>query len=216
MILLQLVAGLFILIFIHELGHFIAAKLVGIEIEEFGIGFPPRIMELFEFWGTKFTLNWIPLGGFVRPKGENDPEIEGGLAAANPFARLFVLLSGPAMNLFAGVIIFAIIIARMGEPVFDQVVILEVKSGSPAEAMTTGRGSAMIRICRSERPMGRYMFTSAELTAATHSTRSQRRNSSTSRMWARSFALTPMNREAFVWWENMARLLNWLPRNQNI
>lgn len=134
MILFQLVAGLFILILVHELGHFLAAKMVGIEIEEFGIGFPPRIMELFEYKGTKFTLNWIPLGGFVRPKGENNPDIEGGLAAANPFARLFVLISGPAMNLAAGVIIFAVIISRIGAPILDQVKILTVSPDSPAES----------------------------------------------------------------------------------
>lgn len=58
-------------IIIHELGHFFAAKMVGINILEFGIGFPPRAKSLF-FWGeTEFTLNWLPLGGFVRPLGED-------------------------------------------------------------------------------------------------------------------------------------------------
>lgn len=133
MILLQFIVGIAFLILIHELGHYIAARLANIEIEEFGIGFPPRIKELFEYKGTKFTLNWIPLGGFVRPKGENDPEIEGGLAAASPGARLFVLLAGPAMNLLAGVIIFAIIFMRIGGPDESQVIILKIDPESPAE-----------------------------------------------------------------------------------
>lgn len=59
------------LILIHELGHFLAAKAVGITILEFGLGFPPKVRKLFTWRETEFTLNWIPLGGFVRPLGED-------------------------------------------------------------------------------------------------------------------------------------------------
>lgn len=59
------------LILIHEIGHFLAAKAVRITILEFGLGFPPRIRRLFTWRETEFTLNWIPLGGFVRPLGED-------------------------------------------------------------------------------------------------------------------------------------------------
>lgn len=58
-------------IIIHELGHFFAAKLVGINVLEFGIGFPPRIGKLFMWGETEFTINWLPIGGFVRPLGED-------------------------------------------------------------------------------------------------------------------------------------------------
>src|SRR5690606_30521076 len=58
-------------IIIHELGHFLAAKAVGITILEFGIGFPPRMMKLFTRGETEYTLNWLPIGGFVRPLGED-------------------------------------------------------------------------------------------------------------------------------------------------
>jgi regulator of sigma E protease len=58
-------------IIIHELGHFIAARLVGINVLEFGIGFPPRVRRLFMLGETEFTLNLLPLGGFVRPLGED-------------------------------------------------------------------------------------------------------------------------------------------------
>lgn len=58
-------------IIVHELGHFLAAKAAGITVLEFGIGFPPRIARLFTWGETEFTLNWIPLGGFVRPLGED-------------------------------------------------------------------------------------------------------------------------------------------------
>src|SRR5512135_3720966 len=98
--LFQFIVGLFALILLHEFGNFIVARLLKVEIEEFGIGFPPRMAKLFEAGGTQFTINWIPLGGFVRPKGENDPSVPGGLAAASPWVRLGVLLAGPVMNLF--------------------------------------------------------------------------------------------------------------------
>lgn len=129
----QFIIAIALLIIIHELGHFVAALLVKIKIEEFGIGFPPRIKKLFEFKGVAYTLNWIPLGGFVKPSGENDPDVPGGFGAASPWARLFVLISGPAMNLMVGVILFAIIFARLGEPNFKEVAILEVDPDSPAE-----------------------------------------------------------------------------------
>ncbi|GAB5490152.1 MAG: hypothetical protein Phog2KO_03670 [Phototrophicaceae bacterium] len=58
-------------IIIHELGHFVAAKMVGINVLEFGIGFPPRAARLFVWGETEFTLNWLPIGGFVRPLGED-------------------------------------------------------------------------------------------------------------------------------------------------
>lgn len=82
--------------------------------------------------GTEFTLNWLPLGGFVRPKGENDPAIAGGLAAAKPWARLAVLLAGPVMNLLAGVVIFSLLFYQIGIPDFKQVEISQVLPDSPA------------------------------------------------------------------------------------
>jgi regulator of sigma E protease len=90
--------------------------------------------------GTRFTINWLPLGGFVRPKGENDPTIEGGLAAASPWKRLAVLVAGPAMNLIAAVVIFSLIINISGgimtvsaDTENGQVLITNVMKGSPAQ-----------------------------------------------------------------------------------
>jgi len=103
------------MVIIHEFGHFIVARWCGIEVEEFGIGLPtPGAITLFTWMGTRFTLNWLPLGGFVRPKGENDPTIEGGLAAASPWKRLAVLFAGPTMNLITAVILFSVIISISG------------------------------------------------------------------------------------------------------
>jgi regulator of sigma E protease len=121
-----------LLIFLHELGHYLLAKLFNIQIEEFGFGFPPRLVKLFQFRETEVTLNWIPFGAFVRPKGENDPNIPGGLASANPWARLAVLFGGPAFNLITGVILFSILFTQLGAPDIRRVLIVDVNEGSPA------------------------------------------------------------------------------------
>ncbi|MDP5038978.1 MAG: site-2 protease family protein, partial [Candidatus Gracilibacteria bacterium] len=61
-----------IIILVHEYGHFKSAKIFGVKVEEFGLGIPPKAKELFKDKdGTKYTLNWLPLGGFVKLKGEN-------------------------------------------------------------------------------------------------------------------------------------------------
>ena len=128
----ELAIGLAVLIIIHEFGHFSAARLFKIPVEEFGLGFPPRVATLFTAGGTKFTLNLLPFGGFVRPKGENNPDIPDGLAAANPWKRLGVLIAGPMANLLVGVVLYAMIINRIGSPIPDQVQVVEVMPNSPA------------------------------------------------------------------------------------
>lgn len=82
--------------------------------------------------GTQFTLNWLPIGGFVRPKGENDPTVPGGLAAASPWTRLAVLFAGPTMNLLLGIVVFSILFFQVGVPDYTKVQIGEVMAGSPA------------------------------------------------------------------------------------
>lgn len=83
--------------------------------------------------GMEWTINWLPLGGFVRPRGENDPNVPGGLASANPWQRLAVLAAGPAMNLLTAVVVFSIMVAQAGTPVPGSIKIEEVTSNSPAE-----------------------------------------------------------------------------------
>jgi len=133
---LEFVLALMALIIIHELGHFLACRLFKVDVEEFGIGFPPRALTLFERKGTAYTLNWIPFGGFVRPAGENDPEVAGGLAAAHPWKRIGVYLAGPLMNILTAVVLYSLLAALIGRPDptrLDHVVIDSVLHGSPAE-----------------------------------------------------------------------------------
>jgi regulator of sigma E protease len=131
---LQFIIVLGLLLFLHESGHYLIARLLKIEVEEFGFGFPPRLAKLFTYKGTDFTLNWIPFGAFVRPKGENDPNIPGGLGSASPWVRLGVLLGGPVMNILTGIIIFTAMFIRIGAPNPSTVQVIEVSPNSPAAA----------------------------------------------------------------------------------
>lgn len=121
------------LVFLHELGHFIAARLNKIDVEEFGFGYPPKMFRLFRAGGTDFTFNWIPFGGFCRMKGEAGETMEAGsFPAANPWRRLTTLLAGPITNLLVGVIIFAVIFSRIGAPDTSKVIITDIAPNSPA------------------------------------------------------------------------------------
>lgn len=229
----QLLGGItFVVVFagiilIHELGHFIVARWMKIEVEEFGFGFPPRLLRLWRgkgslvikdtkvriprnfdlpfdpasairqpvkalarpvrdilvlqsieildeaseqiqavpasnhpdnlisqkqenktepdlvtltgplsgvLPGTEFTLNWIPLGGFNKVKGEDDPNSPGGLASAKPWKRIAVLIAGVALNLLTGVLVYTIFFSQIGIPDNHTVVISEVVPSSPAES----------------------------------------------------------------------------------
>lgn len=144
--LVEFILAIIALIIIHEFGHFVVSRMLHVEVEEFGLGFPPRITTLFRAWGTDFTLNALPLGGFVRPKGENDPTVEGGLAAASPWVRLAVLFAGPFMNLLVGALLYAIIFSRVGTPDPTRVEVLEVVPASPAASAGLQIGDFITRI----------------------------------------------------------------------
>ena len=86
------------LVVAHELAHFFTAKLFGVHVLEFGVGFPPRIFAK-RFGDTEYSLNWMPLGGFVRLLGEEDPTHPRSLASQPAWQRLIVLASGSVINL---------------------------------------------------------------------------------------------------------------------
>lgn len=135
------------MIFVHELGHFLAARSVGVEVEEFGFGLPSKkLVTLFTWQGTEFTIHALPLGGFVRPKGENDPNVPGGLASATPWKRLWVLVAGPLMNLITAFVVFSILIAYEGVPVPGSVKIDSVSDNSPAQQAGIVAGDILLSI----------------------------------------------------------------------
>jgi regulator of sigma E protease len=134
MLLVQFILAFGFLVFIHEFGHFVAAKLQHIEVEEFGFGFPPKLFKLFTWKGTDFTLNAIPFGGFCRIVGETDTDAPGGMSNASIWTRFSILAAGPMMNLIAGILFFTITIARVGTPDPSIVIVSSVTAGSPAAA----------------------------------------------------------------------------------
>jgi regulator of sigma E protease len=128
-----------VLVLIHELGHYMAAKFFKMRVDEFGIGLPPRAKGLFTKWGTLFSLNWIPLGGFVKLYGEDpDDEIQAKDSQAffnKPIPqRAAVLLAGVFMNFLLGVLAFGAVYTYLGIPTkTDKVFVVEVAKDSPAE-----------------------------------------------------------------------------------
>ena len=116
---LLLIAGLFLfvgLVVVHEFGHYIMARRGGVEVEEFGIGFPPRAKVLTKRNGTVFTLNWLPLGGFVKLKGENDADKTPGSFGAAPLGtKVKIMLAGVVMNLVTAFALLTVL-AVLGMP----------------------------------------------------------------------------------------------------
>jgi len=141
---LEFVLSLGVLIVLHELGHYLISTLFKIEVLEFGLGLPPRMLKMFKLGGTDFTLNWIPFGAFVLPKGENDPTIPGGMASAAPLKRLMVLLGGPLMNILTAVLLFAVIYARVGVPDLGKVLVASIAADTPAQTAGMQAGDIFI------------------------------------------------------------------------
>ncbi|MHB9032965.1 MAG: M50 family metallopeptidase [Anaerolineae bacterium] len=96
-----------VLVFLHEFGHFIVAKSSGVQVDEFGFGFPPRVLKLFTWRGTTFTMNALPIGGFVK-MAEDNPEVPNSLASKRRLVRAGVYIAGPIMNVLLAAILFAI------------------------------------------------------------------------------------------------------------
>ena len=144
---LEFILAFGVLVFLHEFGHFIFARLSHIEVEEFGFGYPPKIVRLFRWRGTDFTLNWIPVGGFCRMKGETGTASEpGSFQAASPWRRLLTLLGGPMMNLFLGMIIITFLIMRVGAADPTRVQITGVAKNSPAAVANMQVGDIFVDI----------------------------------------------------------------------
>jgi regulator of sigma E protease len=122
---------LVVLVVIHELGHFFTAKLFGVKVLEFGIGYPPRLFGV-KFGETEYTINILPLGGFVRLLGEEDPSDPRSLAAQPAPQRLIVMGAGSFMNFVLAVTLFSVALMIPREVSVGQAVIAQVVPDSPA------------------------------------------------------------------------------------
>lgn len=141
-----------VLIFVHELGHFLAALWMRVGVEEFGFGYPPRMFTLFERRGVKYSINWIPFGGFVKMVGEEgDFEAEGSLVSKKPWQRAIVLFAGPFMSLLLAVIVFSLIFFIIGTPTFTGYVQVEqVALDSPSSRAGIQAGDIMLSVAGTE------------------------------------------------------------------
>jgi regulator of sigma E protease len=129
----QLVLGLSILVGLHELGHLLTAKMFGMRVEKFSIGFPPKIAG-FQWGETEYSIGAIPLGGFVKISGMVDESMDTANLAAEPqpwefrakpaWQRLIVMLGGVIVNVVTGILIFVFLVYNNGETFFsrDQVI----------------------------------------------------------------------------------------------
>jgi regulator of sigma E protease len=119
MAILLLVVGILLfigLVVVHEFGHFIVSRRNGVEVEEFGIFFPPRLYKKRTKGGWDFTINALPLGGFVRLKGEHDSDTEpGSFGAATLWVKSKIMAAGVVMNLITALVIFTFL-ALVGMP----------------------------------------------------------------------------------------------------
>ncbi|MFA5871674.1 MAG: RIP metalloprotease RseP [Parcubacteria group bacterium] len=170
--LLVFIIVLGVLVFVHELGHFVVARRNGVSAEEFGFGFPPRILGF--YWdekgkrkivwggrrvkavGTIYSINWIPLGGFVKIVGEDGEEKNNpnSFASKSPWTRVRMLAAGVAMNfLLAGVLLSAVYFIGAPQVVEDnssgilkneKIQIIDVIKGSPAADMGIKIGDQVI------------------------------------------------------------------------
>ncbi len=134
------------LMFVHELGHFLAAKRAGIRVEEFGMGFPPRALTLFKRGETTYTLNWLPIGAFVKMTGEDGAEVVDprSFGAQPKRWRFIVLLAGPVMNfLFAIPVLFLAYLLLYAQPVAIQNRVT-VTPGSNAEKLGMRNGDIIL------------------------------------------------------------------------
>ena len=134
-----------VIVLAHELGHFVTARASGVKVEEFGIGFPPRLFSI-KRGGTVYSLNAIPLGGFTKMAGEEDPKVTGSLASKSAGARLLVLSAGSIMNLLLPILLFSIAFMVPHDLVIEPVRIEEVAPGSPADKAGIESGDIILSV----------------------------------------------------------------------
>ncbi|RJQ34623.1 RIP metalloprotease RseP [Candidatus Parcubacteria bacterium] len=147
-----------VLILVHEIGHFVTARKLGVDVEEFGIGFPPKMFSL-KKGDVTYSINWIPIGGFVKIKGEsggdaNDPK---SFAAQAAWKKSIILSAGVMMNFFLAIVLLSLGFYFGLPQSIDQTtpldrvrdrstVILEVLKDSPAEQAGIKMGDKIITI----------------------------------------------------------------------
>ncbi|MFC1990547.1 RIP metalloprotease [Chloroflexota bacterium] len=151
---------LIVLVLAHEIGHFVTARAFGVRVEEFGLGFPPRLLSI-KRGETLYSLNVVPLGGFVKMSGEEDPKVPGSLASKSTGTRILVLASGSLMNALLPLLLFSIAFMVPHNVVAGEVMVQGVSSPSPAAEAGIVPGDVLLeadgRQLRSTGDLSRYV-----------------------------------------------------------
>jgi len=134
------------LVVLHELGHFVTARLARVRVLEFGIGFPPRAKVMRSRGETLYTLNWLPIGGFVKLEGEDGTDVDDPRSFSHQglARKLTILVAGVLMNVLVAFVIFTGI-AWLASPLVG-VKFFEVQPGSPAAAAGLQPGDAIVAL----------------------------------------------------------------------
>jgi regulator of sigma E protease len=136
------------LVICHEAGHFVASRKAGVVVEEFGVGMGPRLLAV-KRGVTTYSLNLVPIGAFVRPVGEDDPTVEGGLAGKGPWARIGVYAAGPLVNLvlaFLLMAIFFMVVVTESIVGNEGLMVQSVNEGSSAQIAGIRPADVIVRI----------------------------------------------------------------------
>lgn len=145
-IIISFIVALFVIILLHELGHFIVAKHAGVKVEEFGIGFPPRLFGI-KRGETIYSVNAIPIGAFVKTAGENDPSVPRSLASKGPWTRLGVYAAGPLVNIFlAFILLSAFLMLPTSVVAGNGVMVHSIVENSPAAGAGIEPGDIILEI----------------------------------------------------------------------
>lgn len=138
-----------VLVLVHELGHFLAAKRAGIKIEEFGFGYPPRLWAK-KIRGTEYSINAVPFGGFVRLYGEESHFAKASrdaFTSKSKKARTAVILAGVLANFLLAIVCFSVVYSLTGIPKKgEQIRVVGLAAGSPAEKAGLKTGDLILEV----------------------------------------------------------------------
>src|SRR5258707_910917 len=147
-----------VLVFVHELGHFLAARRIGVRVITFSLGFGPKLLST-KRGDTEYAISLIPLGGYVKMAGESVEDVRSGapdeFLSKTKWQRFQVLIMGPVMNLLLAVIVMAVVLAQGATvPAYhdEPPVLGAVKAGSPAEKAGLLRGDRILTVAGNNVP----------------------------------------------------------------